>query len=241
MENLRKIMPYLDGTMTPEESHHFREQLKLDTRLREEVNFLKDVNEAILDDEAAHYRKMLHDIVLKNQANAKKRPLFTSYFRTAAAALLLLLVTTLLIRIQHQDSDTLFMKYYQPYEIHIATRSNEHSNSQLIDALWSYRLGDYSKAYQDLNEYLANYPTDIPAHFYLGLSALETDHPEKAIREFTYVTTDPSTPFLVHAQWYLSLVLIKTGSSDFAHDYLEKLSDSKNVYTKKARQLKRKI
>ena len=59
MDNLEKIERYLNGSMLSEEKKEFDTLLKNNSKLLAEVVLVKEINEAILDDEAEEFRQTL--------------------------------------------------------------------------------------------------------------------------------------------------------------------------------------
>jgi hypothetical protein len=71
------------------------------------------------------------------------------------------------------------------------------------------------------------------------MNALELQQYDLAINELEAVAKDTSTPFSIHAKWYLAMTYLKNNQEEEAAIYLNQLTKNKNLYTEKAAKILR--
>jgi tetratricopeptide (TPR) repeat protein len=242
METVKKILKYLDGELSMEEKKQFEALIGKDPRLAADADFIKEINEAILDDDVSALREKLREIL---DPEGMQKPVSTPrtlILRIAVAASVIMLVSLAAGYLIFRDSSTrLFAEYYQPYQTFIRTRSHEASRDDFMKACLFYQEGKYQESFEIFKTFLDKEPQDPAGHFYLGLCALELQQFDLAIREFTRTEQGIETPYSLHAQWYLALAYLETKQFKEARKYLDILTSEKNIYTAEARKIKRKL
>ena len=242
MDNLEKIERYLNGSMLSEEKKEFDTLLKNNSKLLAEVVLVKEINEAILDDEAEEFRQTLKKIINPDQESKPINKSLINALKIPLAASVIILVGLSLYNIFiHQDSSKLFSNFYKPYSTDISTRSAEKMKDNIQLSYYLYQEGDYESSYEMLKNYTIKNFDDQTARFYLGLNALQLQYYKLAIDEFTMVEQDTVSPFALHARWYLAMAYLKEGNIKSARHFLQKLTDEDNMYSYRARKILKKL
>ena len=242
MDNLEKIERYLNGSMLSEEKKEFDTLLKNNSKLLAEVVLVKEINEAILDDEAEEFRQTLKKIINPDQESKPINKSLINALKIPLAASVIILVGLSLYNIFiHQDSSKLFSNFYKPYSTDISTRSAEKMKDNIQLSYYLYQEGDYESSYEMLKNYTIKNFDDQTARFYLGLNALQLQYYKLAIDEFTMVEQDTVSPFALHARWYLAMAYLKEGNIKSARHFFQKLTDEDNMYSYRARKILKKL
>ena len=242
METVKKILKYLDGELSMEGKKQFEALIGKDPRLAADAEFIKEVNEAILEDDVEALREKLKEIMYPEGIKKPLRSRRKQVFRISAAASVFLLLSMALGYLVFRDSSArLYDEYYQPYQTFIRTRSHADSRDEFDKACLLYQQGKYQESFEILQSFLKTAPEDPAGHFYLGLCAMELAQHDTAIREFILVEENDSTPFALHARWYLSLAYVEMNQVKNARKYLDLLISEKNIYTSEAKKIKRKL
>ena len=242
MDNLEKIERYLNGSMLSEEKKEFDTLLKNNSKLLAEVVLVKEINEAILDDEAEEFRQTLKKIINPDQESKPINKSLINALKIPLAASVIILVGLSLYNIFiHQDTSKLFSNFYKPYSTDISTRSAAKMKDNIQLSYYLYQEGDYESSYEMLKNYTIKNFDDQTARFYLGLNALQLQYYKMAIDEFTMVEQDTVSPFALHARWYLAMAYLKEGNIKSARHFFQKLTDEDNMYSYRARKILKKL
>lgn len=242
MDNLEKIERYLNGSMLSKEKKEFDTLLKNNSKLLAEVVLVKEINEAILDDEAEEFRQTLKKIINPDQESKPINKSLINALKIPLAASVIILVGLSLYNIFiHQDTSKLFSNFYKPYSTDISTRSAAKMKDNIQLSYYLYQEGDYESSYEMLKNYTIKNFDDQTARFYLGLNALQLQYYKLAIDEFTMVEQDTVSPFALHARWYLAMAYLKEGNIKSARHFLQKLTDEDNMYSYRARKILKKL
>jgi len=101
----------------------------------------------------------------------------------------------------------------------------------------AYNGGQYTEAIGLLEEYLLDQSDDERARLALGISLLEEDHDEEAIRLFRKIVAAESS-LSPYGNWYLALAAVKRGDSAKARALLDLIPASDAYLTERANQLR---
>ena len=116
-------------------------------------------------------------------------------------------------------------------------RGNTTTNSPLkLQAYKAYKENQYEKAQQAFEKLILQNPTEISAHFYLGLSHLYSKNYTAAISQLKTVQSvqKNNDSFQQEADWFLALAYILKGSDKLAQNELEKIVNTKGWNFEKA-------
>jgi tetratricopeptide (TPR) repeat protein len=243
MKRIMIIENYLEGTLDQAQKLEFEEMLVNDKKLPEEIKLQKEVNDAIKDDELHLFRQKVGEVIRENE---RKTFILTTFSRKfikypVAASIVLLIALSLWQVISLDSPQKLFADNYQPYAPDISTRSDYTSNDKLQLFCLLYQEGDYKQSFELLQTYLASHPDNQTASFYLSLNAIELTKYKLAISELNKIQNDATSPYNLHARWYLAMAYLKDGNTSEARKYLTFIMKDDNYYSKKASRILKKL
>ena len=244
MERTRLIEAYLDGSMPEKEREEFENLLAVDNSLRQEVALMKEVNEAISEEEIHEFREKVGNIMI---ARLNGLPAWIRIVRTlsklpVAAAILVLIGLSLWRIFTTKSGPDYFNELYVPYQTDITTRSINSIDKNKIELSYLlYQEENYEASFEMLNNYLLKQPQDKTAQFYLGMDAIELKKYDVAIASLSKVANDSSSLYSLHARWYLALSYLEINNKERAKECLELLSSSENLYSSKSKKLLKKL
>jgi len=247
-KNKLRIENYLDGIMPERVMQAFEKMIKKDEKLKREFEQRKKLNDKIIKMvpwieplEKAHetfekeYKNK--EFVLKPVLKAEYKKLSFARFSIAASiALLLGLGLLYVISPENQPSnDELFTEYYEPLSMNKSKNSLITNSKAFLEAREKYQEKDYYNAYTIFNSLPDNLNIQMEKNFFIGLSFIEMEQYENAIKNFQSVI-DNEYQFLAEAYWYLGLCYLKTGQRDKAVEifkYIDKANGYNHKKTKK--------
>lgn len=241
MEKLKQIENYLDNTMSGTEKVNFEKSLSVDKELAYELEFHREINEAISDDEIVNYKKLLKSIIEKVHPVINNRAFISRLKIPLAASILILLGLGIINVLTQHNPSQMFSDFYKPYIIDISTRSMEMTVNNIQLPYYLYQEGDFQTSYEILKNYTAGNFNDQTAHFYLGLNSLELNYIDEAIYELSLVEQDRISPFALHARWYLVMAYLKTDNIIDAKKMLRRLVEEENMYSTEAKKILRQL
>lgn len=97
-----------------------------------------------------------------------------------------------------------------------------------------YNSHDFKGAAKSYEKALKLDPDNAKARYYLGLSYLELDKPDKAISQFDRILLDGNNPYFEDAQWYRTQAYIAQNEQKEAKKELEKIKSKGGKYRSKA-------
>lgn len=240
MKNTSTIESYLDGSMSSEQRIEFVKRMADDPNLAHEVEFFSEVNSAILENDVHYFREGLKGIIRRNSPGKKK--LYVSWIKFSVAAGILILIAVSVWQIVFTyTAPELYANYYSPYESDVLVRSADISADKTQLSYLLYQQGDFEASFGILENYLEENYNNPTARFYFGMNAMELGLNELAIDNLAQIEADPSTPFSLHARWYVSLLYLKTNQAEKAITHLTILSSSENLYTSQSKDLLKKL
>lgn len=241
MKRTSMIERYLEGSMTEEEKTEFEKRMGIDKKLASEVALHKNINNAIKEDDVYHLRLNIRSLIRGGKSHTNKvRIQITRYLRyPIAAAIILLIGFSLWQIISDKSSPEIYNMFYHPYQTDILTRSGDQQVDKVQLSYLLYQEGDYEASFEILTNYLTKNHTNQTARFYYGMNAIELQQLDLAIKELKTVAEDLSTPFSLHAKWYLAMAYLKINRKEEASKYLQQLTNTTNLYTEKASRILR--
>ena len=243
MKKTKMIESYLDGSKEKEEREKLEILLNKDKDLFAEVELHKDINEAISDDNVFDFRNIIITLFgKKDTRKLEKKAGFMKYLKYPVAAAIIVLIGFSLFQIlTFKSPSEVYQIYYKPYQTDISTRSIINSTDKIQLSYILYQEGNYEASFEILSNYLEKNIDDQAAQFYYSMNAIELDKNELAIKELLLIEENTFSPFSLHARWYLAMVYLKLNQADKARIYLEILSLEDNMYSKKAKEILKKL
>jgi len=138
------------------------------------------------------------------------------------------------------DGVALYSEYYVAYDNSVIPIVRADDAETLIErAFHAYELQEYEQA-NDLFDELLKTDDRLLVKFYAGIAAMEVEESGKATRLLKTVI-DQQADFEIQAQWYLALNYLKQKEYDLTIQLLEKLVDTDNSFSPKAKELLKEI
>lgn len=227
MENYNYIEKYFEGSLTPEEKITFTKLLEEDTDFAATFAFEKNVKNAIILNERAALKQKL-------QSFEKPKKAYKWLYVAASVVLLLGIFTWNNLTTNY---DSLYSEYYQTYPNTVSPIvRGENTTDIKSNAFYAYDSGNYEEAITLFSEIYTNDGDDY-AIFYKGLSYMELEKYNEALKTFNlhnYTKENTFTPFF---RWYAALSHLKLKNKEQAILRLEKLAQTDNPQKEAAKRL----
>ena len=228
------IEQYLAGELKGAALADFEQQLNVDPSLQKEIELHAKVA-ATLKGEKVHELRSVITSVDQNWQAPQARRIPMRWVMGIAASLALLITAIFLFRPQ-QDP---FVAYFEVYPTTFLTRYDT-TNQMILAATQAYNDGSYKDAITQLENLIQTNSNDLRYPFYLGLSHLASEAPDKAIPYLTQVAEEPGNLLQEQARWYQALAYLRVGKSEQAKFILE-LIEADDFKGKEAKELLRKL
>ena len=166
-----------------------------------------------------------------------------TWLSLAATLVILVVLGALIYQYLNKPSpQSLYADYFVPYPPNnSAVRGASDEVPQKEDqAMLNYGLRKYDQAIPLFEKHLSLNSMDDETKLYLGISYLETDQSEKAIKIFKDLEIN-SKVYADDAGWYLSLTYLKTKDLESAKEQLKKISETHSDYSSNAKELLTKL
>lgn len=230
------IERFLAGEMKEDELRWFSNELKSNAELSIELKLDNDLDKILLDEDVVEFRRKLLSIFNENkQLNTpgivRLQP--RKWQLAAAAAIAVLMITGGALLFTQQRSYTpekLFSMYYDSDRSIELTRSG---NANIVEAVLKFQQKDFQGASLQFAEILDRDSSNMAVWFYNGISYIETDRIDDAIKAFSYIVDDRNNLYVEHAEWYLGLCYLKNEQIDSAVNEFRNIAVDQNNYHKK--------
>jgi TolA-binding protein len=205
------------------------------------------------DPKAEEIREFITGSIDHDEAIPRKKPestkrsvsgrfLIIRYSSLAAAAVIgaVFLIRALLIS---GDTQNLFSKYYEPFNaVSDITRGTGSSGGSISfsRAIENYKSGDYLAAETGFSEAMLDETTSLPTRFFLGITEIELENPDKAIDLLGGVASRQGE-YTKEARWYLGLAYLKSGNKLKASECFELLARSPGFYRERSEKILRRL
>ena len=221
------IERYVRQELTESETRDMEALLSTDKALRLELALHREVHHALHNADRAAFEAQLkeadHDY-FSGMQSVSEPTLWRRYLAAAAAvALLLTAAIALYVRNGKPDAGELFVAYYETYEMPGQLRSDDSSASthtHLEQAMACYEKREFTRSADYFSLALNEHPNNMTALFLRGVSYLETDKAEFAIRDFQNVIAGGDNLFMSQSRWYLALSYLKQDKINEARQVL---------------------
>ena len=158
-----------------------------------------------------------------NQKNGKR--IFLITLMTAAASLLLFFyINTGQQVIQLSPVDQLLSEHYAKPFTRTVLKGPESNLTLKTEAYYFYQKEEYPKTIVALEALIAEGAQNSEDHFFLGLSYLYSQEPEKGVTQFKILLDGENNNYRDIATWYLGLALTDAKKYDEAKVYLSEVS-----------------
>ncbi len=236
------VQRYLEDDLNPDEFKAFEEELREKDDLRDELEFARQVDEALSDVEVLDLRDELEEIHLNVEKEeelkrkSRRATLYRRWYFPGAASIIILLALGLLyLQGRKLSPEDLYAKYFEPYEPTMIYRSNVTDTERLMqEAQQLYAEEQYDQAIVLFNQLIQRDAGNMASHLYSGISYMELDEFEKADDRFHTIIRHHDNLYLDQAEWYLGFCYLMTGRSDMAREHFEMIEQSSSYYNKMA-------
>jgi tetratricopeptide (TPR) repeat protein len=246
--DLQKMIKYLEGEMSISEKRSFEQEIMAVQSLSKLKNLLEEIDDTVADDQLFELVDKLKDtqelynevIGVTYVVGKEKQPRVSWKHIAAAVVTLMLVVTTLIFNFSRSANDRIFASYYQQYKGDMAGNRAGKVNP-MINAVQMYDMGEYRTAIGLFGKILSGDASNTAAHFFTGVSYMETHDYKNAIQNLSFVISKNDIAYVNHSKWYLALCYLETGQTKHAVDILTMLVNNNNNYKTKAQDLLKKI
>lgn len=237
-----RIEDFLDGELTNDQLQEFEKELLDDPDLQMDLDFHKEVNEAIMETDIMDLRNKLEAIDIPPTETEKRKRQYLSKWNIVAASLALIIGLGSLVYLldgkPSYSNEQIYSNYYKPYNIVNNTRSSDAMiDNLLVDALRSYESKDYRTALSLFKQILDKDSTNITGNFYSGISNLEINEYSKANKNFTRVLRHKNNLFIEQSEWYLGFCYLMTNEREKAIKQFHIIAKGNSFYKSKAKEI----
>lgn len=247
MENLEKMIKYLDGEVIGEERQKLEQEIANDSTAKETIDCINETGKIIADNELVDFIAKMNQVDAEyKQSLLVKKPANNFRFLNkkllmAASIVLLLSIFTVINFIIPPSNNALYDKFYTKYDACVVTRSGDNTTDEITIAIQLYDKGKYSEALEKFNKIIKQDNKNTAAHFFAGVSYMEIKAYDKAIQSLNTVIAQNDTAFLEHAEWYLALCYLKSNHANQAKTLIKQIASSESYYRAMATDLSKKV
>lgn len=244
--NFDRIEDFLDGGLTDDQLKEFENDLLNDSDLQMELDFHREVDEAIMENDIMDLRSKLEAIEVPPKVEEKRKFKYLTKWNIVAASLALFLgLGSLMFLVNNKSTysnEKVYSNYYKPYNVVMNTRSPDASiDNMLVNALKSYEARDYRTALNLFKQILEKDSTNITSNFYSGISNLEISEYHKANKNFKRVLRHKNNLFIEQSEWYLGFCYLMTNERDKAIKQFSTIAKGNSFYRSKAQEILSKL
>jgi tetratricopeptide (TPR) repeat protein len=245
---------YYDNEMTPTQRAEYESMLIKNMELFSKVDQPKETSSS---SEELLLKKQLEE-AFKNYATSQEQPStntpsitiikktsisnrFKYWF--AAASILVLFIVGITIGYNAQPSDSLENRLYAEYYTPLSN-CNDYilDNNTFIIAKQKYKDGEYTNALLILKSLPSYISIESERNMFIGLSSMEIGRYKVAVDYFEGILTNQSNfDYIPQVRWYLGLCYLKLGNKEKAVETFNAIVSSNNDYSKKAKQILKRI
>lgn len=214
------IERFIAGEMKEDELRWFGKELQSNAELSAELKLDKDIDNILLDEDVVEFRRKLISVFNESkeqEVSPKMIRMQPRRWQMAAAAAIAILVMAggvlLMTQQRSYTAEKLFSMYYDSERTIELTRSG---NANIVEAILKFQQRDYQGASLLFAEILDKDSSNIAVWFYNGISYIETNRIDDALKAFRYIVDDKNNLYVEHAEWYLGLCYLKNEQIDFA-------------------------
>jgi hypothetical protein len=240
---VEEIEGYLYNTLTESELASFEAELADNKELYNEIDLMKNIDQAIQEKDIMQLRERLGNISREQATEKQSERSIAIRFKprrfaigVVAASLILLLGISGLMKLASDDG-SIYEQYYSRYDGLNVTRSENIASNidqKLTIALQKFNNQDYETALNLLQEVTASDKDNPVSLFYSGVAFQELGKYESAITEYQAVVLNKDNLFIEQAEWYIGLCYLQTNESKKAIKQFRKIAGEKGFYQPKA-------
>jgi len=234
-----RIEKYLLGKMTDEERASFENELKGDHKLSAETKQMMQRIKREKKEFSQDLDSEFHKENKKINSASDRKTTRTGVITGIVAVMSLVAVIYLYNFLPNPDLKHIYATYFRPYPV----VSEQITPLKAINeaAFSFYESEDYSRALGEFQKILKSGSEDASILLYAGISSLQLNQAESAIRYFSQILDSPESPFTRPAIWYTALAYFYVGEIKNAVSYLQMLLKDDDQYSSDAKEILRKF
>ncbi|MBN1924354.1 MAG: hypothetical protein JW798_00835 [Prolixibacteraceae bacterium] len=247
IEEIKRVDDYLLDYLDEKERLEFETQLSEDDRLKTEIIFNEEINEAIIEKDILRLRASLKEITSENNSETKIRRLIPDsrnkhlrYIGAAASITAIVSAGVYSLQKQNQSVSQLYQQVYKPYNsvgLYRSATSSDHA----LKGIEQYNQKNFENALKHFSIILAQNNQHPVGNYYSGLCHLELQQYNKAIQSFQGVIAENNNLFIEQAEWYMALGYLANNEEKKAYTTLYAIIEKKGYYKKEAKELLKKL
>ena len=222
----------IDGTLTPEEAHQFDRLLRSDPAFAQAYATQREMIALFRQ----HQKEVLHEQLKAGYQVYRTKRASKRYYYGVAATLLLVLLGGWFWWFSSNES--LFAKYYQPYEATISRGNASISENQ---AVTYYSQEQYAKAVPLLRDLKQTNNDSDYWTLLLGNAYLQIDSISQAITQFEQAANSQNPVYQQYGGWYTALSYLKAKEMARARLVLQPIAEQPGLFKQKAQQVLREL
>lgn len=232
-----QLEKYLKGDMSAKEMKKFEAMLINDNDLLREIALEQELDSVLMDQDILDLKMKLEAARNATSKSVQLSPVISmmksnmKYIAAAASMGVLITAGVLTLSPRSYTSDKLFKMYYQPDKAVVVNRAGR-GNVNIVEALMKFQKKDYEVASNMFEEILINNPDNIALRFYNGISLIETEKYDEAIKSFNIILEDNDNLYVEHAEWYLALCYLKKEQVEDARIQLLRIANEEDGFYK---------
>ncbi len=201
-EEFDRLEKYINNQLTEADKEVLEDELKNDPLLQEKLDQLKNASEATESYGLKLKLNQIHsDLYPENQKTNSRK-----FYYYAAAACIFLVTIGWWFSSSVQSSDELYSKHFEIYPDYVSSRTVD--TNEIKAAFEYYNTGKFQKAASEFEKLHQNNSQNIDVPFYLGLSHLNDNQTNNAIKYLTDVVAN-NDKYRQQARWFLALAYLK--------------------------------
>lgn len=238
MINLQEqLEKYLKGEMSAKEMKKFEAMLINDNELLREIALEQELDAVLMDSDILDLKMKLANARNSSGKAVHLSPVISmmksnmKYVAAAASMGVLITAGVLTLTPRSYTSDKLFKMYYQPDKAVVVNRAGR-GNVNIVEALMKFQKKEFEVASGMFEEILINNPDNIALRFYNGISYIETEKYDEAIKSFNIILKDKDNLYVEHAEWYVALCYLKKEQVEDARIQLLRIANEEDGFYK---------
>jgi|GEM_PF-1544496 len=243
MKYVDRIIRYLSGELSEDDTRSFQHELGENSVLRDEYEQVSAAYRLIGDqlqkEDLDHFRSRLREVLEKpvNDRKAEKRIRIRKkdwLFLVPLAASLAVLIA---LWYSGRKEDRIFSKFYRPEADPVVLACSQDPRGEAEMGIVLYNQEQYMRSRSIMKELLRENPENQLALLYFLLTSIELDLEKEAVgaAEEAFIVTDH--PLGQSLAWYTGMAYVKNGQYEDAVAVLAPMQDQSGPYGPKAKRL----
>ncbi len=211
-DRFEAIEAYLLGKLSADAQDRFEQDMAHDALLRREVEVQR---ENMLAVEMGGLRQAVRSVMDQDRSMARRHTITWSDYLKYAAAIALVLAVAVWWLARPNMNERLFAQHHvtdpgMPVPMSLPAQGyGLASDAAFLDAMVSFKMGEYARAHADWTAMLERIPSNDTLRYYVAAAAMEQDLVQDAAPLFAAVASGHSA-FAQRARWSLFLIYVRT-------------------------------